>query len=311
MGDWHVVVDGSNLASEARSGPSLGQLEEAVSEFLKENPEARVVVVVDATFAHRVPARERPSVEQALLRGDLIAPPAGALGRGDAFLLRIADRLGATVLSNDSFQEFQSLYPWLFDPGRLVGGKPVAGAGWIFTPRLPVRSPRQRQDRLDFALRCLQRARAYRTRPPEGRIAAPSIAEAVRSAGEELLGSSKPWMPPKQPPAALNNSYAFADFVEVHHLGDVVEGEVERFSSHGAYVRTCGILAYLPLAGLGSPPPKRARDVLAKGQHATFRIVAFDPARRGVELTLLDARAEAADSAPGDQVSADLASRQA
>jgi hypothetical protein len=59
--------------------------------------------------------------------------------------LKIAARIDAVVLSNDSFQEFHEEYPWLFAEGRLIGGKPVAGVGWVFTPRLPVRgtkSPR-------------------------------------------------------------------------------------------------------------------------------------------------------------------------
>ena len=41
--------------------------------------------------------------------------------------------------SNDSFQEFHDEYPWLFEPDRLIGGKPVKGVGWVFTPRIPVR----------------------------------------------------------------------------------------------------------------------------------------------------------------------------
>ena len=53
--------------------------------------------------------------------------------------MKIADRIGGVVLSNDSFQEFHEQYPWLFDEGRLIGGKPVQGVGWVFTPRLPVR----------------------------------------------------------------------------------------------------------------------------------------------------------------------------
>ena len=64
-----------------------------------------------------------------MLNGEVISPPAGAIGRGDAFVLRIAERTGATVLSNDSFQEFHGEHPWLFDEGRLIGGKPVPGRG--------------------------------------------------------------------------------------------------------------------------------------------------------------------------------------
>ena len=79
-----------------------------------------------------------------MLNGEIISPPAGAIGRGDAFVLRIAERTGAIVLSNDSFQEFHGEHPWLFDDSRLIGGKPVPGVGWIFTPRLPIRGPKSR-----------------------------------------------------------------------------------------------------------------------------------------------------------------------
>jgi hypothetical protein len=140
-----VVVDGSNLATEGRTLPSLAQLDEAVRAYLEEDPEAEPVVVVDASFAHRIDPKEREQLEQAELHGEVVSPPAGAIGRGDAFVLRIAERTGAVVLSNDSFQEFHGEHPWLFDPGRLVGGKPVPGVGWIFTPRLPVRGAKSRK----------------------------------------------------------------------------------------------------------------------------------------------------------------------
>jgi 3-hydroxyacyl-[acyl-carrier-protein] dehydratase len=78
--------------------------------------------------------------DQAVEHGEMISPPAGAVGRrGDGFILRIAEKSGALVLSNDSFQEFHAERPWLFESGRLIGGKPVPGVGWIFTPRTPVR----------------------------------------------------------------------------------------------------------------------------------------------------------------------------
>ena len=134
-----VVVDGSNLATEGRTDPSLGQLDDAIKAFRGENPRAEIVVVVDASFGHRVASAERAHFKDRELDGTIVTPPAGAIGRGDAFILKIADRINGVVLSNDSFQEFHAIYPWLFDEGRLVGGKPVPGVGWIFTPRLPVR----------------------------------------------------------------------------------------------------------------------------------------------------------------------------
>src|SRR5271168_2697886 len=144
MSPTHVVVDGSNIATEGRSTPSLKQLDEAIREFQVEYPGTGVIVVVDATFGHRIAAGERAMFDEAVAHGELVTPPAGAIGRGDAFVLRVAERVGAQVLSNDSFQEFHAEHPWLFDEGRLMGGKPVPGVGWIFTPRLPVRGPRSR-----------------------------------------------------------------------------------------------------------------------------------------------------------------------
>jgi len=137
-------VDGSNLATEGRTLPSLAQLDEAVRAYAEEDPGSRITVVVDASFEHRIDESERETLREAMLNGEVVSPPAGAIGRGDAFVLRIAERTGAIVLSNDSFQEFHGEHPWLFDEGRLIGGKPVPGVGWIFTPRLPIRGPKSR-----------------------------------------------------------------------------------------------------------------------------------------------------------------------
>ncbi len=135
----HFVIDGSNLATEGRTEPSLAQLKEAVAAFYGEHPGAVATVVVDASFEHRIDPSEREAFAQTEAAGEVVSPPAGAVGRGDGFLLQIADRTGGTVLSNDSFQEFHAEYEWLFEPGRLIGAKPVPGVGWIFSLRRPVR----------------------------------------------------------------------------------------------------------------------------------------------------------------------------
>ncbi len=142
-----IVVDGSNIATEGRTLPSLAQLDEAIRSFLEEYQgfsTTDVTVVVDASFGHRIDPSEVAAFEQAIDHGEMITPPAGAVGRGDGFILRIAEKSGALVLSNDSFQEFHAERPWLFEPGRLIGGKPVPGVGWVFTPRTPVRGVRSR-----------------------------------------------------------------------------------------------------------------------------------------------------------------------
>ena len=141
----HVVVDGSNIATEGRTTPSLLQLDDAVKAFLDEHPVETLTVVVDATFPNRIDPSERPEYEEAILAGELVTPPAGAIGRGDAFILQIAEKVDATVLSNDSFQELHATHPWVFEDGRLIGGKPVPGVGWVFLLRTPVRGPVSRR----------------------------------------------------------------------------------------------------------------------------------------------------------------------
>ena len=141
----HVIVDGSNIATEGRDAPSLAQLDEAVQAFVEQYSPDHVTVVVDATFPNRIDRKERQTYEDAVNANELITPPAGAIGRGDAFVLQIARRAGASILSNDSFQEFHGEYPWLFERGRLFGGKPVPHVGWVFMERAPVRGPTSRR----------------------------------------------------------------------------------------------------------------------------------------------------------------------
>ena len=70
--------------------PSLKQLDEAVRAFMAEHSDHTVTVVVDATFGHRIDKSEVAAFEEAIDANELVRPPAGAIGRGDAFVL--ADR---------------------------------------------------------------------------------------------------------------------------------------------------------------------------------------------------------------------------
>src|ERR687898_451109 len=162
----HVVIDGSNIATEGRDAPSLAQLDEAVRAFIDEYAPDVVTVVVDATFPNRIDAKERQTFEDAVDANELITPPAGAIGRGDAFVLQIARKADASILSNDSFQEFHGDYPWLFERGRLIGGKPVPHVGWVFMERTPVRGPTSRRsvsDARKVATKATKATRATKT----------------------------------------------------------------------------------------------------------------------------------------------------
>ena len=141
----HVIVDGSNLATEGRTMPSLQQLKEAISSYRSDHPDVLITVVVDATFGHRIDPKEVNEFEKAIETNEYVAPPAGAVGRGDGFILNIAQKANASILSNDSYQEFHGEFEWLFDEGRLIGGKPVPHVGWVFVNRVPVRGPVSRR----------------------------------------------------------------------------------------------------------------------------------------------------------------------
>jgi hypothetical protein len=278
----HFVIDGSNLATEGRTEPSLAQLNEALEAFKVEHPDAILTVVVDASFEHRIDASERDEFARLEASGGAVSPPAGAVGRGDGFLLQIANRTGASVLSNDSFQEFHGEYEWLFDTGRLVGGKPVPGVGWIFSLRRPVRG---------IASRKAVAAKKKATKAEDGK-AQRQVKEAIAEATADVMqpeakrkrrrrsrGGAKPAEP-------VNEPAPFLQFVIDHRPGGEVEGTVDSFSSHGAFVTVGLVRCYVPLAAMGDPAPTRARDALTQGEVRTFIVQAIDAPRRGIELAL-------------------------
>ena len=347
-GRLRIVVDGSNLATEGRTVPSLVQLDEAVRSFMEENPHTEVIVVVDASFEHRVATSERARFKEAELAGEIVAPPAGAIGRGDAFILKIAQRINAVVLSNDSFQEFHEEYPWLFDANRLIGGKPVKGVGWVFTPRIPVRGAKSARavKKLSLTLpggatptigttltplKAVKAAKAPKkvakavkvptkttkktpkvadlapkhidvapkkiakktTAPKKAALKVPTPVKKVLKAAS-VVSKKKP----AEPAVALrrgrhpvNPESDFSSFKNAHKIGSKFEGEVTAFTSHGAVIRVKlrgakYVECYAPTTLLGTPAPARARDVLKRGDHRTFRLITVDSERRIAELAL-------------------------
>jgi hypothetical protein len=316
----HVVVDGSNLATEGRPHPSLAQLNEAVLAYMAEHPDALITVVVDATFGHRIDPKEVAEFDAAVANNELVAPPAGAIGRGDAFLLAVANRVGAIVLSNDSFQEFHGKYTWLFDEGRLVGGKPVPHVGWVFVDRAPVRGPvsrsavkKARQDRDGAAPSTVRVGSAdaskpmpVPTSPPPGPVkgrkrAAAAVPAAAAAAATPAPPSESPARSSKVAavapaaavpdagaakgsPTTVNEPGPFLAFVAHHPLGTSVNAVVENYSSHGAYVRVGEVRGYVPLRLMADPAPRSAREFMKIGDAVTLVVESFAPERRSIDL---------------------------
>ena len=302
----HVVVDGSNLATEGRSLPSLAQLNEAVMAFMAEHPEALITVVVDATFGHRIDRKETAEFDDAVANNELVAPPAGAVGRGDAFVLSIANKVGATILSNDSYQEFHGQYDWLFDEGRLVGGKPVPHIGWVFVPRTPVRGPISRSAVKD-AKRKKPGGDDHRGKvrqgspeaskpmpvpkapPPGARQSTPKAVAPKAVAPKERVRAASPAAPATVATKAtvVNDLLPFLSFVEHHPVGTSVNAVVENYSSHGAYVRVGDVKGYVPLRLMADPVPRSAREFMKIGDAVTLVVDSFAAARRSIDLAVV------------------------
>jgi hypothetical protein len=305
-GPSHVVVDGSNIATEGRSLPSLAQLSEAVESFMEEYPDAAITVVVDATFGHRIDKKEVAEFEAGISNNELVAPPAGAIGRGDAFVLSIAQKAKASILSNDSFQEFHADYDWLFDEGRLIGGKPVPHVGWVFVNRSPVRGPISRKATQGARSGSRTRGGSRRGDADRGPVAVGSgsplanepmpVPKTPPPGRSKRSGNGKPVdVPVSSPPApragdVVNELMPFLEFVEHHPIGTSVNGIVETYSSHGAYIMigTDGVRGYIPLRLMSDPPPTSARKVMQIGEAVTVVVVSFAAARRSIDCALPD-----------------------
>jgi len=333
-GPSHVVVDGSNIATEGRSLPSLAQLSEAVMAFMDEYPDTSITVVVDATFGHRIDKSEVKEFEEGIANNELVAPPAGAVGRGDAFVLAIAQKSNASILSNDSFQEFHGDYEWLFDDGRLIGGKPVPHVGWVFVDRLPVRGPVSRKATGSSRGGSRRGAKKEIDKGRSGRKASAEAMEPMpvpkspppgRQQRTESTSTPPSQSSPKQRPEAdsgrrerapragevVNELMPFLEFVEHHPVGTSVNGTVESYSSHGAYISIGenGVRGYVPLRLMAKPAPTSARKVMKIGESVTLVVVSFAPLRRSIDCAMPDMADAAIAEAKADQAADEAADR--
>ena len=334
-GPTHVVVDGSNIATEGRSLPSLAQLNEAVMAFMEEYPNTSITVVVDATFGHRIDKKEAKEFEEGISNNELVAPPAGAIGRGDAFVLSIAEKANASILSNDSFQEFHGDYEWLFDDGRLIGGKPVPHVGWVFVDRNPVRGPVSRKatgssrggsrrgskkesDKgrggRKTSAEAMEPMPVPKSPPPGRRASKPAEPDDVKrdapartSAGDQRKRSTPKGGEP------VNELMPFLEFVEHHPVGTSVNGTVESYSSHGAYISIGenGVRGYVPLRLMTDPAPTSARKVMQLGESVTLVVVSFAPLRRSIDCAVPDMADAAIAEAKAEQAAEAAAERAA
>ncbi len=246
---------------------------------MNEYPDTKVTVVVDATFGHRIDKREVAEFNDAIDNNELVSPPAGAVGRGDGFVLTIAKKIGATVVSNDSYQEFHQDHPWLFDGGRLMGGKPVPLVGWVFIDRLPVRPS---------AAKSVKKASREANRPmPIPRTPPPNIKLAAKTKVISAPPSAPASTVRTKPTTSVNELAPFLEFVEKYKIGSKVKGTVDSYSAHGVYVRIGDVRGYLPLRLMANPAPRSAREFVKIGQQVSLVVSSFTAARRSIDVGIV------------------------
>jgi hypothetical protein len=152
---------------------------------------------------------------------------------------------------------------------------------------------RGRRPRIDPQLyEAIEEATAEALSPPEPVV--PKSGKQGKPVGKEPRSESKSAKRRRgasTPPPAVNEPLEFITFVTTYPLGSEMDGEVASFTSHGAMVEVGtpdggSLHCYVPLTGLGDPPPHKARQVLRRGEHRTFVLVSLDPLRRVAELAL-------------------------
>jgi len=109
---FSIVVDGSNVAYEERTAegkPRLENLYLAMEALHKQYD--RVIVIIDAALHHQI---DHPQELEDLLQREVVIQ-APAETEADYFILETADQLGADVLSNDTFRQYHTHWPWIED----------------------------------------------------------------------------------------------------------------------------------------------------------------------------------------------------
>jgi hypothetical protein len=212
------------------------------------------------------------------------------VGRGDAFILAVADKAKAAVFSNDSFQEFHGKYHWLFDEGRLIGGKPVPLVGWVFVDRVPVRGATSRRavksgkvvaKEVGTASKAASKPMPVpKSPPPSMRGKAP----AAKSAASAKSNASTKAQAPAVRAKMVNELMPFVEFVEKHPVGTKVKAVVDSYAANGITVLIGDIAGYVPLRNMATPIPRSARDLFAIGDTAALVVTGYTPSRRSVDL---------------------------
>jgi hypothetical protein len=131
-----VVIDGSNVAAGGGCRPpTLGRILATRDAVASKWPTARIFIVVDAALRHQLSPREAEELADLCRDGAILTTPAFTVGKGDAVIMAVAAKLGAPIISNDSFREHVTNWPFLAEAGRVFGVVAIDGEGVFLVER--------------------------------------------------------------------------------------------------------------------------------------------------------------------------------
>ena len=113
-----IVVDGTNVAwmTKKEGKPNIDNIEMVRRELEKEG--YAPVIIVDASLRHNVPESNKERFERWIEEEKVIQAPAQV--RADDAILKFANDRGLKVVSNDTFRDYEEVYPWVRDKSKRI-----------------------------------------------------------------------------------------------------------------------------------------------------------------------------------------------
>jgi len=113
-----IVVDGTNVAwmAKKKGKPNIDNIEILRLELEKDG--YAPVIIVDASLRHNVPESDKERFEKWIEEEKVIQAPAQV--RADDAILKFANDRGLKVVSNDTFRDYEEVYPWVRDKSKRI-----------------------------------------------------------------------------------------------------------------------------------------------------------------------------------------------
>lgn len=130
----HVIIDGSNVMHWVDGKPSLDPVIAVVRRLAADG--LTPGVMFDANAGYKTHDRYQDDAEMARRLGlptdRVLVVPKGV--QADQYILKAARNLGARVVTNDRFRDWQADFPEVAQPGFLIRGGVTQGKPWFDGP---------------------------------------------------------------------------------------------------------------------------------------------------------------------------------